>query len=432
MRLGPSPLRRLPRARVYSRGLGDALTFLRHLPTGAAHGPVARSFELALAAELGAPHAFALPHARVALRMLLRALDLPRGSEVALTPVTIPDMVNVILDAGLVPIFVDLGERTANIDCSDLERKLTPRTRALLLTHLCGLPSDMDRLVAIAERHGLTVLEDCSQAMGATWRGAPLGLFGRAGFFSLTTLKPLSTWCGGVTITRDAGLDQALRALAADLPAPDRTRLAKLLVRDQVLDVATRPLVFSALTHHAVRAAEALRPGLVEEVQRGNLVPWREGHEKPTRRAGLPAWMLTQYSDCQAAVGLRALATLADGNRRRRELSFRLLALLEEQGVPGLPRLLDPGGSTFWRFPLWINDVHGLRRSLRRRFIDCAGTNMPCLSREPAFAEHGHDTPHAARYVDHMVFLPMHPSLTDADLRHVARAVGDFHRGGGA
>ena len=187
------PVRKLPRGQLYFDPAGVTVDAARSLASRPAAGEVVRRFEEAFAAELSAPSAISFPHARIALLQILRALNLPAGSEVAMTPVTIPEIVNVVILAGLRPVFVDLGERTCNIDCDDLERKITPRTKAILLTHLCGLPSDMPRVMAIAEQHGLEVIEDCSQVPGTRFRGRTLGLWGRAGFMSLTPLKPVST-----------------------------------------------------------------------------------------------------------------------------------------------------------------------------------------------------------------------------------------------
>ena len=422
--------RRLPRGQLYFEPVGVLLDALRRLGPTPPAGAVVRRFEEAFAARLDAPAAVALPHARVALHYLLQVLALPVGSEVVMTPVTIPDIVSVVLLAGLVPVFVDLGERTCNLDCDDLERKITPRTRLLLLTHLCGLPSEMDRVMAIAARHGLEVLEDCSQVPGTRYRGTPLGLFGRAGFMSLTPLKPVSTFHGGMTVTRDRALERELRRLVAASPPPlPPGELLRLLARDNVLHAVTHPTVFSRLTWYGVRAGEALRPEVVREFQRGNLFNDPARRRRVVRLAGLPARMFARYSDLQAATGLRGLRALDEGNRRRRERSLQLLGLLRAAGVPGLVRLpIDEEDCTFWRFPLWIDDatrLPALRRRLLARGVDTSPTNLECCSREPAFGPWAAATPEARRFVDGMIFLPMHPTLTGADVRRIAREVAD-------
>jgi perosamine synthetase len=397
-------------------------------------GEVVRRFECAFASAHEAPFAVALPHARVALHYLLQILDLPAGSEVVMTPLTIPEIVNVVLIAGLRPVFVDVGQRTCNIDCDDLERRIGSRTRLLLVTHLSGLPSEMERVMAIARRHDLEVLEDCSQVHGTRHRGRMLGLFGRAGFMSLTPLKPVATFHGGMTITSDPALERELRRINTAAPLPfSRQKLMQLVMRDNLLHGVTNVTTFSWLTYYAVRAAEALRPELVREFQRGNFANAPDRRWRVKRLEQLPEWMYARYSDCQAAIGLRMLSTLAEGNRRRRELSLRLLQLLREQDVPGLLRIpVDENDCTFWRFPLWLDKPatpHGLRRHLLPMGIDSAATNLACCSREEAFAEFNTDTPEAAHFVDDMIFLPMHPNLEEVDMRRIAAGISSYYAG---
>ena len=420
--------RRLPRGSLYFDPAG-ALVDAAWSATQRA-GETVRRFERAFADALDAPEAVALPHARVALRALLAALSLPVGSEVLMTPVTIPDIVSVVILAGLTPVFVDLAPFTCNIDCDDLARKITPRARLVLVTHLCGIPSEMGRVMALARRHGLDVLEDCSQVPGTRHEGLALGLHGRAGFMSLTPLKPVSTLHGGMTVTRDIALARELRrAVAASPPPLSPGAHARLLARDTTLHLATHPAVFSRVGYHAVRALESLRPEVVAEFQRGNLFNDPARRRRVRRVERLPAWMDARFSDAQAAMGLRGLRALDGDNRARRERALRLLGLLRDAGVRGLPRIVvDASECTFWRFPLWVDapsEVAPLRRRLLARGVDTSPTNLECCSREDAFAPWAADTPEARRYVDAMIFLPMHASLRDADIDHVARAVID-------
>jgi dTDP-4-amino-4,6-dideoxygalactose transaminase len=430
---GPFPLqRKLPRGQLY-------LPDLRHLGRGLvtalappARGARVEALESRFAATLESPHAVLLPHARVALLAILRALDLPPGSEVLMTPVTIPDVVNAVLVAGLRPVFVDLGERTCNMDPAALAARVSPAARVLLLTHLSGLASPLEALLGVAAAHGLVVLEDCSQVMGTRYDGRMLGTFGRAGFYSLSTLKPVASFHGGLAITGDAALAASLHAAAAALPLPSRRWLARMFLRDAILHAASHPLPFSLAGYYGVAALEALAPALVDEFQRGNLVyDAARRAARVKRKTELAPSFFAAYTEAQAVLAEGCLDALAEGNHRRRALATRLHARLEAAGVPGLVRLDPRGEPTFWRYPLWTADPAGLRAALRRRGIDAARTNLCCASREPAFADLGADTPNAAAFVDGMIFLPLHPNLDEADLDHVAAAVIEHLRAPG-
>ncbi len=424
-RHGPLPLqRKLPRGQLYlpdlrriSRGLVAALA-------PPSRGARVDALERRFAEALESRTAVLLPHARVALLAILRALDLPPGSEVVMTPVTIPDVVHAVLFAGLRPVFVDLGERTCNVDPVALAERASPAARVVLVTHLCGLASPMDEVLRVAEARGLVVLEDCSQAMGTRFRGKLLGTFGKAGFHSLSTLKPVASFHGGLAVTDDAALAAALRQAARAMPLPSRRWLFKMFVRDAILHAASHPLPFSLAGYYGVAALERLAPAIVDELQRGNIVyDAARRAARGKRKTELAASFFAAYTDAQAELAEGCLDALNAGNRRRQELAARLHAQLEAAGVPGMVQLDPRGSPTFWRYPIWTSDPDGLRAFLRRRGIDAARTNLCCASREPAFTELAAATPHAVAFVDRMVFLPLHPNLDERDMDHLARAV---------
>jgi perosamine synthetase len=428
-------MRKLPRGQLYFDPIGVCLDAVESLLPHQ-RGELVRRFEQEFAATVRAPYAVALPHARVALRFLLEVLAFPPGSEVVMSPVTIPEIVAVILERGLRPVFADLGERTCNVDCDDLERKITPRTKLVLVTHLCGIPSEMERIVAIAERHGLEVLEDCSQVPGTKHRGRALGTWGRAGFFSLTPLKPVSTFHGGMAVTTDRVLAEELRSVARKhATTPSTARISKWVARDVLLDVITRPAAYTSLTHHIVKFFEAVDPEVVREFGRGNFFRDPERRYGAVQLGPMPSWRFASFTDFQARSGLRATRRLARDNERRRELSLALLDALRARGVGGLLSLrVDPKECTFWRFPLWIEPGktdapyarrESLRRHLRERGIDSSPTNLMCCSRMPEFAEYAADTPAARAFVDDMIFLPMHPNLRYDEMLRIADAVGE-------
>lgn len=426
---GPFPLqRKLPRGQLYLPDLRRIAQGLSRSLAPPARGERVNALERRFAGALESAEAVLLPHARVALLALLRALDLPPGSEVLMTPVTIPDVVNAVLIAGLRPVFVDLAERTCNLDPASLAARITPASRVLLLTHLSGLASELDETLALAERHGLIVLEDCSQAMGTRHRGKLLGTLGKAGFYSLSTLKPVASFHGGLVITGDAALASALRAYASALPLPTRAWLFKMFTRDAILHAASHPLPFSLAGYYAVAALERLAPAIIDEFQRGNIVyDAARRAARVKRKTEIAASFFAAYTDAQAVLAEGCLDDLERGNRRRTELALHLHRALERAMVPGLVKLDPLGSPTFWRYPLWVSDPPSLRAFLLRRGIDAARTNLCCASREPAFAELAAETPNAVAFVDGMVFLPLHPNLDEADMEHLARAVAAYY-----
>jgi dTDP-4-amino-4,6-dideoxygalactose transaminase len=178
-------------------------------------GSVISGFEQAFAAAIGVPHAVGCNSGTDALVLALRALGIGPGDEVITTAFSFFATAEAISSVGATPVFVDVEPHSYLIDLDQLEAAITPATRVLLPVHLFGRPVDMERVCAIAERHGLKVVEDCAQATGATWAGRPVGSWGDVGCFSFFPTKNLgAAGDGGAVTCRDPELAQVIRQLA--------------------------------------------------------------------------------------------------------------------------------------------------------------------------------------------------------------------------
>src|SRR5438034_464906 len=138
-----------------------------------------------------------------ALHIAVAAAGIGPGDEVITSPITdIGTVIGVIYQLG-VPVFGDLGASTYNLDPADVERRITTKTKAIIAVHLCGNPCDLQALKTLADRHGLTLIEDAAQAWGAKYRGQPVGAFGHITCFSLQNSKHITCGDGGVVGSND-------------------------------------------------------------------------------------------------------------------------------------------------------------------------------------------------------------------------------------
>ncbi|MFM7312167.1 MAG: DegT/DnrJ/EryC1/StrS family aminotransferase, partial [Cyanobium sp.] len=178
-------------------------------------GPTIAAFEAAFAAATGSTHAIGCNSGTDALILALRALGIGPGDEVITSSFSFFATAEAISAVGATPVFVDVDPHTYLIDLERIEAAITDATRVLLPVHLFGRPVDMERLCALAEAHGLQVVEDCAQATGASWGGRPVGSWGDAGCFSFFPTKNLgAAGDGGAVTCRDAELAQRVRELA--------------------------------------------------------------------------------------------------------------------------------------------------------------------------------------------------------------------------
>ena len=170
-------------------------------------GQEGREFEKEFAAWSGCEYAIALANGTVAIDAALIALGVGEGDDVIVTPRTFLASASSIVSVGANPVFADLDAESANITAETIKRVLTPRTKAIICVHLAGWPCDMDPIMALADEHGLYVIEDCAQAHGAKYKGKPVGGIGHIGAWSFCQDKIMSTGGeGGMVTTNDREL----------------------------------------------------------------------------------------------------------------------------------------------------------------------------------------------------------------------------------
>lgn len=176
-------------------------------------GPFIKRFEEEFAARVARKHGIAVSNGSVALDVAVAALGMGAGDEVILPAFTIISCAAAIVRAGAVPVVVDSNPQNWNMDVSQLEAKITPRTKAIMVVHIYGLPVDMEPLLELAEKYGLRVIEDAAEMHGQTYKGKPCGSLGDISTFSFYPNKHITTGEGGMVVTDDDQLAERCRSL---------------------------------------------------------------------------------------------------------------------------------------------------------------------------------------------------------------------------
>jgi 8-amino-3,8-dideoxy-alpha-D-manno-octulosonate transaminase len=164
-----------------------------------------RDFEKAFAKYAGTGYALGVTSGSSALKIALTALDVGPGDEVICPAFTFMATYEAVLEVGAIPVMADIDD-TLNLDPDDIQNKLTPRTKAVIPVHMCGAPARIDRIMKVAKKHKLLVLEDTAQGLGASFKGKKLGSIGHMGIFSFDHYKTITTGEGGMVITNDLDL----------------------------------------------------------------------------------------------------------------------------------------------------------------------------------------------------------------------------------
>jgi dTDP-4-amino-4,6-dideoxygalactose transaminase len=330
-------------------------------------GAAVERFEQEFARFCGKRHCVAMNSGTDALELALRAYGV-EGGEVITAPNSYFSSAMVISKVGATPVFVDVDERSFNLDPQKLAAAITPRTRAIIPVHLCGQPADLDPIYEIARRSGAVVIEDCCQAHGAEYRGRRLP-FGDTGCFSFYPGKNLGCFGDGGALCTDDG------AVA------DRARILR--------NDGSR----HKYEHEAIGCKSRL-------------------------------------DTLQAVVLLEKLKHLADWNERRRSCAARYRELLS--GVVDVPAEMPYAKHVYHLFVIGVRDRDGLRDHLDRLGIATVIHYPIPIHLQKAYATAGFkrgDFPVSERLADRILSLPMFPELTDEEITTVAEGVRSFVSG---
>ncbi|MDH3973172.1 MAG: DegT/DnrJ/EryC1/StrS family aminotransferase [Deltaproteobacteria bacterium] len=174
-------------------------------------GPFVRQFEEQFSARVDRKYGIAVANGSAALDVAVAAIGIGKGDEVIMPAFTIISPAASVVRAGGIPVLVDSDPFTWNMDISQVERKITEKTKAIMVVHIYGLPVDMNPLIEIAEKHGLKIIEDAAEMHGQTYNGKPCGSFGDISTFSFYSNKHITTGEGGMAVTDDEGLAEKCR-----------------------------------------------------------------------------------------------------------------------------------------------------------------------------------------------------------------------------
>lgn len=364
-------------------------------------------YERAFADVLGVRAAFAFWRGRVALYAILRGLGLGEDDEVVVPGYTCVMAVNPIMYLGAKPVFVDIEPVTYNIDASQIEREITPKTKLIIAQHTYGYPADMEAIMDISRRKGLPVVEDCCLAFGSKYDGQMTGTFGVASYFSFQWNKPYTSGLGGMAVVGDADLAGRIEALCereAVQPSAREVNMlrAQLLVYRTVICPRT-----TALAQNAFRF-----------LTKAGLVVGSSGTCEYT--PAMEPDFFKRMSAMQARVGLRQLKKREKIITHRKNMGRVYDELLAQRGwpTPTIPEKLDP---VLVRYPVRVVDKQKALATAARNFVELGSWfECPLHPNETPMEAYGYHVgmcPEADRACREVVNLPVHPRTNEATAR---------------
>lgn len=389
-----------------------------------------RSLEQEVISELsrfvGNPNVTTTSSFRMGLYYVLKSLGLPAESEVLLTPITIPDTINIIVNLGLRPKFVDMDPETQSIDMADFFRKLSKNTKAVLITHLSGGRGDLSKINEIAQKNELKIIVDISQSIDRLHDDKDQADFTICSF---SRGKMATSMAGGMVISKDkTSHDRIIELKSAEEIYPTKKlMLAYYALLNLWINFATNQWIFDFVTFPFLLLLTKINAkkwhNLDPEVQVESDVFF---DNVPILRSFLPRDFFCYMSDWQLNLLKEQIRDLNQRNIRRKELAQILLQELNAEvknRIPELWQSLDR--NTFYHFPLKLEN-NEKEKILGRMFllgVDTAGYGLNLCTEEKVFSSFYQDCPGAHKIKHGTIFIPLHESFTEKQVRFVANVM---------
>ncbi|OIP97867.1 hypothetical protein AUK40_02320 [Candidatus Wirthbacteria bacterium CG2_30_54_11] len=376
---------------------------------------VASQLERRFGAYHGDSQAVSFDSGRSSWQAILLALGVSSGDEVLLQAYTCVVVANPILWAGATPVYVDIDTGTYNMDLIDLERKITRRSKVLLIQHTFGLMADMNEVIKIACRHGLTVVEDCAHALGAerlngkgTWQKA--GTFGDAAFFSFGRDKVISSVYGGMALTGDPRLAARLQTYQSSLSLPSRRWIVQQLLHPILFSLIV-PLYFTGSLGKLLLVA-CQKIGLLSKA----VYPCEK---QGKQHASMPR----RYPDALASLASAQFAHLDRFNERRSQIALLYRREFVSLWPESLPSEVEGTRSAHLRFTMQTSDPQMILASARKQHMLLGDWyQQPLAPGGVGYGAVGYapgSCPVAEVAAMRTINLPTYPRLSDRDVQKV-------------
>lgn len=360
-------------------------------------------FEKEFARYIKRKHAVAVCSGREGMELLLEAYGIGSGDEVIFPAYTLKDLIILAMAKGIKPVLVDIKEDTFNINVGLIEEKITPKTRAIIATHIFGAPCDIKRIMTLAKRHNLIVIEDCAHSLGSEMEGKKTGSFGDAAFFSFESTKSINTYGGGIIVTDDDRIIFHLRARMETFPCPSgklyqkifSVYFEKIFVKTLLFDLFSLIFYFDFSTRI------------------GNLI-YRFMQQRGRIRHA-------KFTALQALIGLKQLSFFDELNHARRDKARAMIDYLDYKIA--LQQDEKDAFNNFYFFVIRFRDYNNAN-NLRKWFIrnkvdvgieseiadDCSSVLKDC------------SPPVANKIYRNLIQLPLHENLSYKKIIFIAGA----------
>ncbi len=378
-------------------------------------GPMVEEFESMLAQYIGVKHVITVNMGRAAEFLALRSLNFSPGDEIIMPSYNFPIVPAIVKMLQLKPVFVDVGPDTFNINPDLIEECITDKTKAIFITHMCGHPCQMDRIIEIKNKYNLKLMEDAVHSLGAEYRNKLVGSFGDVSYFSFYVGKSLTTCMGAAVCTNNDDYYYKMREIVDGYKRLSLSRLAKAGGYAMATYFFTKPFIFGFAVYPILITLNLFNSSLLDgQTSEAVVIPDQPRHH-----------YLTKFSNFQAAIGASQLKRYRKTISARIRNSELLSENIKDHSSIRLPITKTEVKHSFLYYSVRTADRKRFRKKLALKGVDTKkDANVACSHLEAFRPEYKH-CPISEEISRNNILIPNYPSLLENDIKYIANKINE-------
>jgi len=381
-------------------------------------GKETKKLEKAFKSYFQSDYAVSFLSARTSLWAILNALGVKENDEILLQAYTCVVVPNAIISLGAKPVWVDINQETFNMDVDDFEKKITEKTKAVVVQYTFGQAAEIKKIIKIAKKYNLFVIEDCAQALGGEYQGKKLGTFGDVGFFSFGRDKIISSVFGGMVITNNKSVGEKLNKIQNNFSFPTKSWIFQQLLHPIIFSIIIPVYSFFNLgkaLHFLTYKANFLSRAVAEKEKAGKM----------------PKLLFSKMPNALSALALKQFKRLEEFNEKRIKIAAVYAKELKNPAIE-LPKIKKDCRHVFLRYAIKTRKPVELISFAQKRKIFLGDWYYPVIAPmgtdlKKVFYWPG-ACPEAEKASAMSVNLPTHPRMTMEDVKRVVAVVKNFFR----
>lgn len=397
----------IPRGIICHHIIDDFKFFFKAFYVNLNNKKIISDFENSFMTLLKTNYCLAFPYARTAIYFSLKSLNLPNGSEIIMPPLTIKGILDVVLECGLKPVFVDIDINTLCFDEKILKSKINKRTRAIIITYLYGIVPDIQSISTLCKKSKLFIIEDFSQCLNGEFKSKKIGTFGDIGVYSSSSIKTLDTYGGGLLVCKQKKIFERLKKFKDNLPPPNRFHLLNKIATDLIRNIATNRYFFTIVTFPLLKIMNFIKPGSIIK---------QTGERNIDMIKKFPKEWLYSFSSLQAEIGLKYIKKLHHID------SLRILNsdYIKKNVKINFPLGTKQTKNVYWQLVAYFSNPIDAQKLLHKYRIDSARSSLLNISNLPTYP-YRNLTPTANKLYSTGIFIPSFHTLSKSDINYLVK-----------